>query len=972
VRLTDVLRSLLNAEGGDVVVGTTKIEGLVISESDSSVVFTTIKSQVEADGVKISTASMAPVVGTEIYLVATSAVQFDSYLWTVSDNAQIIGSNTEQSVKILCEEPADVSVSVSASIDGVISTDTITISYAYGNFGGVKIIGPTIIDDPNPVMYELVSDVDPDSIEWEVSGSATVEVSSSSNFISYVTAGEDGEDIILSATLKKENYNDYTEKLGISVNKCEVSSAEVLVERPAILYPEEWTYETQSKIRISPFHGVGTPAYTNMQIITSDMDSWTEPFYEEQFEFTQEIPLDINWFSEDYSLYYVRVSYEDTDGNESPWSDPAMVIVEKDVATIHILDIFGDGSCVASYPFDGDPHDVGGNYNADVIGDGIYYSSGRMSKCICTPDNKDRVDTGIYIDHSSGDTYAISLFSRDVIIFGSTADSTGDFNPQLTIDSDTGYIQTLNWYYGEDRGPNAKSSITVNYDEWHHFVFQKISSNTFQVYMDGELVISDFEYSESDSDSALLSLGVRYLTSDDRGYGPSKTDNLRIFNRSLTEEEILKLSKEIYPLYATEKDPFKDGSEIAFYEFEKNLLDSYEENNGSLVGSVSYAIGKNSVAAEFEGGQNGFEISANKDLSSYSLSVWLNLDNAANSDYPGLFAKTSNPIESIRVSHRGDKRINIYDGGDNLLDGIDTSSLEGRWAHLVVVFDGSKYMFYLDGGSQYAEYQTSNNILGSMNIQIAYQSQDNQGIDGKIDQLRIFNKALSFEEIQTLYYEKPDIQFIENTDPFMDNSGIALIGLDGNPNDKLGVFSSSWSGTESYDDGVIGQAATFDGNSYIRISDVIYGDFVKESTVSMYVYFNSGSGDSGINDIRSADDNNYIGELERESGRLYYRTYDGSVRKYDTGFTLDDEKWYHIAVVNTSGEIHIYVDGNLVFEVDGLGDIQDSVTDFLIGVSHDSSTGTHYLNGKVDHVRLIGTPLDADKIKELSDEYNLV
>ena len=61
---------------------------------------------------------------------------------------------------------------------------------------------------------------------------------------------------------------------------------------------------------------------------------------------------------------------------------------------------------------------------------------------------------------------------------------------------------------------------------------------------------------------------------------------------------------------------------------------------------------------------------------------------------------------------------------------------------------------------------------------------------------------------------------LNNPDIFGDNSIVAYYPFEGNANDYSGNgYHGTWSGTEQYDTGIIGQAAKFDGSSFVTISD---------------------------------------------------------------------------------------------------------------------------------------------------------
>jgi flagellar hook assembly protein FlgD len=116
-----------------------------------------------------------------------------------------------------------------------------------------------------------------------------------------------------------------------------------------------------------------------------------------------------------------------------------------------------------------------------------------------------------------------------------------------------------------------------------------------------------------------------------------------------------------------------------------------------------------------------------------------------------------------------------------------TLSLD-TWHHLVVVMSGGSdtpSAVYIDGTALTASSQANTAITSQYAypyIGGASNAAKTNYLDGKIDQVRIFNKALSSSEVTTLYGETHSSTTISTKDIFDDDSGVALYQLDGNAN----------------------------------------------------------------------------------------------------------------------------------------------------------------------------------------------
>jgi len=82
----------------------------------------------------------------------------------------------------------------------------------------------------------------------------------------------------------------------------------------------------------------------------------------------------------------------------------------------------------------------------------------------------------------------------------------------------------------------------------------------------------------------------------------------------------------------------------------------------------------------------------------------------------------------------------------------DNSITLGKWQHVVVTYDGTNRKTYINGSqSGVSDTQISGNIdISNANITIG-QDYNTRFFDGQIDDVRIYNYALTSEQIKTLY-----------------------------------------------------------------------------------------------------------------------------------------------------------------------------------------------------------------------------
>ncbi len=95
--------------------------------------------------------------------------------------------------------------------------------------------------------------------------------------------------------------------------------------------------------------------------------------------------------------------------------------------------------------------------------------------------------------------------------------------------------------------------------------------------------------------------------------------------------------------------------------------------------------------------------------------------------------------------------VNIGSGGNNSLQGAVTSSLQlnsNTWTHVAVTYTNSTVRFYVNG--LLTDTRTKTYTMGSNNKAFSI-STGSQSFDGRLDDLRYYNRALSDTEIADVY-----------------------------------------------------------------------------------------------------------------------------------------------------------------------------------------------------------------------------
>jgi len=339
-------------------------------------------------------------------------------------------------------------------------------------------------------------------------------------------------------------------------------------------------------------------------------------------------------------------------------------------------------------------------------------------------------------------------------------------------------------------------------------------------------------------------------------------------------------------------------------------------------GSSSHSIngGKFGAAGYFNGTSSYIDTGIKNTVGTRTLSLWIY--------YTGAPSATETLIGGVSSGSAGytirleTSLLKFQQQGEASLASTSLSNLNtNAWNHIVGVIDGSTSTLYLNGSSvgtgTVTDAGTHNLFIGANNDV----GSASQYYNGKIDQVRIFQKALSSSEVSTLYAETD----VESLDPLSedttdtlqvlgDSSCIATYRFENDETDLSGSYDGT--GTEiQYAAGRYGQAASFNGSSSkVSIPDVI--DFATgEHTISAWVYFTDSSVSRFISNL-------YTGTVPDGSFDFVWIPSSSKVNidfsiggsNYTNEITgLTTNTWYHIAVTFVNnGTCTAYLNGSSV------------------------------------------------------------
>jgi len=331
------------------------------------------------------------------------------------------------------------------------------------------------------------------------------------------------------------------------------------------------------------------------------------------------------------------------------------------------------------------------------------------------------IDMGVNTVHTSSAWFkctdtgsAGSLAQLQHPIFGYNS---GSIYYQLGVDNN---LMTLQHHDGSWKHEQGTTSVCDG--NWHHLAWVSFGT-TAKMYIDGSLEKDTFE---SDNQASIgyriEEIGAGYLNR----YADGTIDEVAIYSRALTEQEIIELS-------SAKKARF-----------------------------MNLVPGKSNSALEFNGNGNYVDLGNDADFdfgaNDFSVSAWIK--SSYTGEYQTIFSKGTPTGQGYYfVTGYGGSYLSLHletsEGGWENVNICSVPVNDGNWHHAVLTKEGSTITFYVDGVQDAQGEAGGSTIINSAsyNALIGKESYASSPwpFNGIIDELSVHSKALSPEEVEYLY-----------------------------------------------------------------------------------------------------------------------------------------------------------------------------------------------------------------------------
>jgi len=512
------------------------------------------------------------------------------------------------------------------------------------------------------------------------------------------------------------------------------------------------------------------------------------------------------------------------------------------------------------------------------------------------------------------------------------------------------------------------SSTALLANTWHHVALTIDSSgNSTKLYINGS-EDSSTTYTAPTYGAGNTNFHIGSLGNLNTQYFNGSIDQVRIFSKALSSTEVGKLygngEGEIACAYTSTTDNLAYPiANTAYYKLDNNSKDSARStgkfNEGAVFNGSSSYITSNSLPSIGTG--------------DFTFSCWFNQNSG--SSQGALFSTTTQWFAAN--GNVSPKVLMVTD--DTVTKKGDTTYSQDTWNHAVFARESGVLKMYQNGTEVFSGAYTDSWDMTQFGIGVARAFGSRvYYFNGEIDQVRIYNTALSSTDVLNLYAET-----VSDTSTLSFPSGktaIATYQLDGNSTDLSGNYNGTdtnityaYDGTESnveYRFGRYGQAAVFNGSTSYIESGISTNILNSDYTISFWgKSSNSSGGQTFINTNSGAVAFVRI-DFSADGNLLFYHRNSASTTYLDYSIVpgMADGNWHHVVITKDNTSVKAYKDGSLVGTITSTSGTYSNSTTLQIGRNNYNANGANNFDGDIDQVRIYSTALTSSQVTQLYNE----
>ena len=295
----------------------------------------------------------------------------------------------------------------------------------------------------------------------------------------------------------------------------------------------------------------------------------------------------------------------------------------------------------------------------------------------------------------------------------------------------------------------------------------------------------------------------------------------------------------------------------------------------------------------------------------------------------------------------------------------DNPYADGSWHFVAAVRDGEngKLKIYIDGSPAATEVSDGGaNIIGASDAfpSIGAGSWGGEFFSGLVDEVEIFNRSLSVQEIAAIY----SAGSVGKCRPCAPSPSdlVSWWGGDDDALDLIGTNNGTLQGNATYAAGKVGQAFSFDGSGdYVSIPDQPSLNPTAAITVDAWIFSDNSLPFFPPIVKKAGVSSGYALELTGDGSSVNFWVYTGN-----SGWVgsprgvVPTGIWTHVAGVYDGTKVSLYVNGQLIGSTSATGNITPSNSELNIG--RDPGYPTKLFKGLIDEVEIFNRALAGEEI----------
>jgi chitodextrinase len=494
---------------------------------------------------------------------------------------------------------------------------------------------------------------------------------------------------------------------------------------------------------------------------------------------------------------------------------------------------------------------------------------------------------------------------------------------------------------------------------WTHVVMVHDSLKDI-IYLNG--VLTNSKTVIGNLNTTKYPLGIGYNPIDGGNYFDGSLDEVQLYNTSLSAQQVS-------TLYTAQSTPSAIAAPlVADFKMAGNLKDGtiYQndgDNRGSTPVTDRFGLANNAVAFN---GSAGVDVDNSPVYNSPTTTIgfWINIK-----ELPGTgevyIMSHGGWQERWKISLPGHGKpvfTTNYVGSISDMDS-GTPLLINTWTYVVMVHDGAKDIIYFNGAKVNEKVVAGNLHATKYDLAFGYNNIDGGNfLKGSLDDIQLYNKALTAAEILTLYNAQKQA-------PLIAGNLVAAYNFNGNSEDATPYHNNATLGSAQLDKDRFNKsnrALLLDGKTTevsASNSAQLNSDY---ATVSFWTRINAlpGNGEAYLMSFGGWQERWKI-SLPSHGKPVFTTNYVGGISDMDSGDgnALVVGVWTQVSFVHNGAQDKIYINGKPVASKNVAGILNKTTKP--LGIGFNVIDGGSVLDGSLDDILIFNKALSDAQIDSL-------